>query len=63
MRAGGLGLLHQRGNGPPGVTRFFRIDAVEAEHHRGIEHAAGIVADLEARAGPGREIAISRNNR
>ena len=38
---------------------FSRIDAVEAEHHRGVEHAAAVVADLIARAGPGREIAVA----
>src|SRR5258707_11592072 len=59
MRAGGFGLLHQRRDRAPGVAGLFRIDAVEPEHHRGVEHAAGIVADLEARAGPGREIAVA----
>ena len=59
MRAGGFGLFHQRRDRPPGLAGLFRIDAVEAEHHRGIEHAAGIVADLERRAGPGREIAVA----
>ena len=59
LRAGGFRLLHQRRNGPPGLARLFRIDAVEAEHHRGIEQAARIVADLERRAGPGREIAVA----
>jgi hypothetical protein len=29
------------------------------EHHRRIQHAAGIVADLIARPGPGREVAIA----
>ncbi len=39
---------------------LFGIDAVEAEHHRGVHHAAGIVADLERRARPGRKIAVAR---
>ena len=52
-------LLHQRRNRPPGVAGLFRIDAVEAEHHRGIQHAAVDIADLIARAGPGREIAVA----
>ena len=51
--------FHQRRDRPPGVAGLFRIDAVEAEHHRRVKHAAGVVADLEARAGPGREIAIA----
>ena len=59
MRAGGLRLLHQRRDRPPGFAGLLGIDAVEAEHHRGIEHAAGIVADLERRARPGREIAVA----
>jgi len=59
IRAGGLGRFHQRRDRPPGVAGLFRIDAVEAEHHRGVEHAAGTVADLEACAGPGREIAVA----
>ena len=59
MRAGGLGRFHQRRNRPPGVAGFFGVDAVEAEHHRGIEHAAGVIADLERSAGPGREIAVA----
>jgi hypothetical protein len=58
MRARGFGLFHQRWNRPPRIASFLGIDAVEAEHHRGVEHAAGIIADLKARAGPGREIAI-----
>ena len=59
MGAGGLGGFHQRRYRPPGVAGRFRIDAVEPEHHRGIEHAAGVVADLEPRPGPGREIAVA----
>ena len=59
MRAGGFGRFHQRRDRPPGIAGLFRIDAVEAEHHRGVQHAAGIVADLMARAGPGREIAVA----
>jgi hypothetical protein len=38
---------------------FSGFDAVQTKHHRGIEHAAGIVSDLEARAGPGREVAVT----
>ena len=59
MRARGFGLLHQRRNCPPGVACLLRIDAVEAEHHRGKQHVAMVVADLERRAGPGREIAVA----
>ncbi len=59
MRAGGLGLFHQCRNRPPGIAGFLGIDAVQTKHHRGIEHAAGIVSDLEARAGPGREVAVT----
>ena len=55
----GFGFFHQRRNGAPGVAGFLGIDAVEAEHHRRIEHAAGIVADFKARAGPGRKIAVA----
>jgi hypothetical protein len=58
MRAGGLGGFHQRRDRSPGLAGLAGIDAVEPEHHRGIEHAAVAVADLIARAGPGREIAI-----
>ena len=59
MRAGGFGLFHQRRDRPPGLAGPVRIDAVEAEHHRGIQHAAGVIADLERRARPGREIAVA----
>jgi hypothetical protein len=59
MGTGGFGLLHQRRNRPPGIAGFFRIDAVQTKHHRGVQHAADIVADLMARAGPGREVAVA----
>jgi hypothetical protein len=59
VRAGRHGLFHQRRNGPPGIARLVGIDAVEAEHHGGIKHAAGIVANLERRAGPGGEVAVA----
>ena len=59
MRAGRHRLLHQRRDGPPGIARLVGIDAVEAEHHGGIKHAAGIVADLERRAGPGGEVTVT----
>jgi hypothetical protein len=42
-----------------GVAGLLGIDAVEAEHHRRVQHAAGVVADLERRARPGRQIAIA----
>ena len=42
-----------------GAAGLFRIDAVEPEHHRGEQHAAGIVADLEPRPSPGREVAVA----
>ena len=59
MRARGLGLFHQRRDRPPGFAGLLGIDAVEAEHHRRVEHAAGIVADFKRRARPGREIAVA----
>jgi hypothetical protein len=59
VRAGGLGLLHQLRDRPPGVACFRRVHAGEAEHHRWIQHVAFTVADLERRAGPGREIAVA----
>src|SRR5207249_9527472 len=59
VRAGGFSLFHQRRNRAPGFASLLRIDAVKPEHNRGIEHAAGIVADLEGRAGPSREIAVA----
>ena len=59
MGAGGFGLFHQRRNRPPGIAGLFRIDAVEAKHHRGVQHAAVDIADLIACAGPGREIAVA----
>ena len=60
MRAGGFGLLHQCRDRPPGLARLCRLDAVEAEHHRGIKHAAVVVAELVTRAGPSRQIAVAR---
>jgi hypothetical protein len=59
MRPRGFGFFHQCRNRAPGITGFFGIDAVEAEHHRRVQHAAGIIADLERCAGPGREIAVA----
>ena len=60
MRAGGFGSLHQRRDRPPGLARLCRLDAIEAEHHRGIKHAAVVVAELVTRAGPSRQIAVAR---
>ncbi len=54
-----FGLFHQLRNGAPGLARFDGIDAVETEHHRGVEHVTGVVADFVGRAGPGREIAVA----
>ncbi len=59
MRAGGFGRFHQRRNRPPGFAGLFRIDAVQTKHHRRVEHAAGIIADLITRARPGREVAVA----
>ena len=59
VRAFRFGLLHQLRNGAPGIARLRGIDAVEAEHHRGVQHVAMAVADLVWRAGPGREIAVA----
>ena len=56
-----LFFLHQLGNQRPSVARLHRIDAVDAEHGRGIEHVALAVPDLVGRAGPGREIAVARS--
>ena len=58
--AGALGHLHQRRNGAPGLAGLRGIDAGEAEHHGGIEHVAGAVADLVRHAGKCREIAVAR---
>ncbi len=59
MRAGGFGFFHQRGNRPPGLAGPVGIDAVETEHHRGVQHVAFIVPDLVTRAGPGGEVAVA----
>ncbi len=59
VRAFRLGLFHQLRNGAPGIARFGGIDAVEAKHHRRVEHVTVVVADLVGRAGPGREIAVA----
>ena len=39
---------------------FRRVDAVDTEHRRGVQHVAGAVADLVRNAGPRREIAVAR---
>src|SRR3984885_4438544 len=48
MRPRGLGGFHQGRNRPPGLAGLVGIDAIEPEHHRGIEHAAIVIADLIA---------------
>ena len=58
--AGALGRLHQRRNGAPRLSGRRRVDAGEAEHHGGIEHVAGAVADLVGHAREGREITVAR---
>src|SRR5262249_27902039 len=54
------GRIHQLRNALPGIARGRGIDAIHAEHHGRIERAARAVAELERRASPGREIAITR---
>ena len=51
---------HQPRDHLPGLARTFGIDAVEAEHGRGIEQVARAVAFFVGRAGPGREVAVTR---
>src|SRR5687768_1046867 len=54
-----LGFFHELGNAVPGLAGLVGVDAADAVHGGGKQHAAAAVAYLVGRAAPGGEVAVA----